>query len=490
LNDTVNANFASNGGGVYWAGSGGSTFAVQNTILAANSATNTGPDANNPAGAFTDNGGNLIGISGASGGNSGFTAASQTGTLANPLNPLLGPLQSNGGPTVGGTGNSLVLETEAPLSGSPALGTGVAGAPGTDERGVVRPSVAAGGPGIDVGAFQFAPSIATFRASTGTWFLNTLLPPADTAGAYSPIDTAQFQFGTVGDIAVHGDWLGTGLDEVGVFRPSTGTWYLDTGALNYSASTTIQIQFGMSGDIPVVGHWLGTAISYVGVFRPSTGTWYLDTVMPAPGVPGNYSPAATIQVAFGVGGDIPVVGDWMGDGISRIGVFRPANGTWFLDEFGGTGNYRPTGFSAYSAATTAQVSFGLNGDIPVVGAWAGGLFDHIGVFRPGSGTWYLDTIDRTVGGGAYAPGTTIQVSYGSWGDIPVPGDGLGDSISRPAVFRPGSGTWFLDEQGSGGTIDPGTYRPIGSTAYDPATTVEIQFGSSGDQAEEGDWLFG
>ena len=137
LNDTVNGNFADNGGGAYWVGTAGSTFDVQNTILGGNTASTAGPDADNAAGTFTDNGGNLIGVSGAGSGNTGFTAGTtQTGTVARPLFPLLGPLQNNGGPTIGAPGTTLVLETQAPLAGSPAIGKGiVSGAPLTDERG-------------------------------------------------------------------------------------------------------------------------------------------------------------------------------------------------------------------------------------------------------------------------------------------------------------------------------------------------------------------
>ncbi len=104
LNDTININFATNGGGVFWAGATGSAFSAQNTIIAKNFVANggAGPDANNPAGTFTDKGGNLIGIAGAGSGNTGFTASTtQKGTVATPLDPLLGTLTNNGGPTVG-----------------------------------------------------------------------------------------------------------------------------------------------------------------------------------------------------------------------------------------------------------------------------------------------------------------------------------------------------------------------------------------------------
>jgi hypothetical protein len=154
LNDTFNANFADDGGGIFWGGTTG-TFAVKNTILARNAAP-TGPDANNPAGTFTDLGGNLIGVAGAGSGNMGFGAATtQKGTVATPLDPELGLFGNNGGPTIGAAGASSTLETEPLLAGSPAIDKGVAaGAPTVDERGFVRPD--AGAAELpDVGAFEF-----------------------------------------------------------------------------------------------------------------------------------------------------------------------------------------------------------------------------------------------------------------------------------------------------------------------------------------------
>jgi predicted outer membrane repeat protein len=101
-------------------------------------------------GTFIDLGGNLIGVSGPGSGNTGFTSgATQTGTPDNPLDPLLGALQDNGGPTIGGPGHTMTLQTELLLSGSPAIGQGMLpGAPATDTRGF--PSVVNGT--INVGA--------------------------------------------------------------------------------------------------------------------------------------------------------------------------------------------------------------------------------------------------------------------------------------------------------------------------------------------------
>lgn len=63
------------------------------------------------------------------------------GTLANPIDPLLGPLANNGGPT----------QTHALLPGSPAIDAANPNSfPSTDQRGVPRPQ----GAGPDIGAYE------------------------------------------------------------------------------------------------------------------------------------------------------------------------------------------------------------------------------------------------------------------------------------------------------------------------------------------------
>jgi CSLREA domain-containing protein len=157
LDDTINGNFATSVGGIFWSRASGS-FALENTIVAGNQSPSSLADVQTPTSiGFTDNGGNLIGVLGTGFLRFGFTAPStQSGAIGNPLDPLLGPLQYNGGPTTGAAGPTAVLlsqplETEALRKGSPAIGHGLgAGAPTTDERGFQIPAGAA----VDVGAFQ------------------------------------------------------------------------------------------------------------------------------------------------------------------------------------------------------------------------------------------------------------------------------------------------------------------------------------------------
>jgi hypothetical protein len=149
--DTVNGNLAANGGGIFYAGTA-DFFNLENTIPARNRAS-TGPDANNPAGTFGDLGGNVVGIAGAGSGNTfqGPTGFSQLGSVAAPLDPMLGPLQNNNGPLVGWTSEQ-VLPTESLLSGSPAINHGLfTSGLVVDERGFARQPR---GPFPCVGAFE------------------------------------------------------------------------------------------------------------------------------------------------------------------------------------------------------------------------------------------------------------------------------------------------------------------------------------------------
>jgi len=96
---------------------------------------------------FSDH--NLIGIQDGSTGFAKANSGDRVGSLANPLDPHLGPLQNNGGPT----------QTLALLPGSPAINAGenaiqLFNGP-NDQRGQGFPRVVNGT--IDIGAFEYQP---------------------------------------------------------------------------------------------------------------------------------------------------------------------------------------------------------------------------------------------------------------------------------------------------------------------------------------------
>src|SRR5262249_25300581 len=132
---------------------------ARNTILAGNTA-RLGPDL---FGTLTSSGYNLIGNTS---GGSGFDA-----TDLRNVNPLLGPLQDNGGPT----------QTMALLADSPALNAGDPDQLGVpDQRGVLRSG------GVNLGAYQASASA----------FALTGLPASAVAGTALTVTlTAQDPFG-------------------------------------------------------------------------------------------------------------------------------------------------------------------------------------------------------------------------------------------------------------------------------------------------------
>jgi len=148
-------------------------------------------------------------------------------------------------------------------------------------------------------------------------------------------------------------------DMIGVYRPSTRVFYLDyngNGAWN-GASVDRQYTFGMTGDLPIIGDWNGDGTMEIGVYRPSTRVFYLDY-----NGNGAWNGASVDrQYTFGMNGDLPIIGDWNGDGTTEIGVYHPSTRVFFLD-FNGNGAWN-------GASVDRQYTFGVTGDTPITGDW-------------------------------------------------------------------------------------------------------------------------
>jgi hypothetical protein len=174
-NVTISNNTAAtSGGGIYY-NNALQGINVRNTIIAGNTATN-GPDiftTNVITGTFKSRGNNLIGKSDTNIGFVNGANSDQVGTSATPANPLLGPLQNNGGPTdtralqtasvAKNAGNSCVVDATCTANNPISALT-------TDQRGTgfTRNFET----GVDIGAFETfypVPAINSFvPTSRGT----------------------------------------------------------------------------------------------------------------------------------------------------------------------------------------------------------------------------------------------------------------------------------------------------------------------------------
>jgi hypothetical protein len=158
---TIVSNSASGSGGglLNYSLVAGTSNYITGTLVASNTALLGHDDV---IGVFTSGGYNFIGrmdYTTPGGGNaagvptSGLTNGvkhDQVGSLASPLDPLIGPLQDNGGPSF----------THALKPGSPAIDKGISNSLPTDQRGAPRPfdflsvTNASDGDGSDIGAFE------------------------------------------------------------------------------------------------------------------------------------------------------------------------------------------------------------------------------------------------------------------------------------------------------------------------------------------------
>jgi hypothetical protein len=170
---TVAGNSAETNGGGIAAGGGGSRSYLHNNIVAGNSAS-LGPDFKGP---LHESGYNLFGSHG------NISGLADTDIV--DVDPLLGPLVDNGGPTL----------TMALLPGSPAVDAGdpdLADPPEWDQRGPGFPRIVNGR--IDIGPFEVQASGA---------------PARNGAQVFSPVHGA-FRVAVLGPALTPGAWIGTG----------------------------------------------------------------------------------------------------------------------------------------------------------------------------------------------------------------------------------------------------------------------------------------
>lgn len=210
--------------------------------------------------------------------------------------------------------------------------------------------------------------------------------------------------------------------------------------LAWGSSTSMFI-YGRTGDIALSGDWDGDGVDTVGLYRQSNGFVYLKDANKA----GN----ADITFYFGRSGDVPLVGDWDGDGKDTVSVYRPSEGKFFIK------NDLEDGWAEQTFV------FGRVGDKPFAGDFDGDGRDSIGLHRESTGLVYF----RNELSEGWADAEFI---YGKPGDVLVAGDWDGDGKDTVGVYRPSTGLFYVRNKNSAGNADYTMFvgRPSEVLAFD------------------------
>lgn len=276
-------------------------------------------------------------------------------------------------------------------------------------------------------------------------------------------------FGAATDVPIFGDFLGTTITNIGIYRPSTGGWALDT-ANNGSVGKVVQ--FGGPGWIPVTGDVDGDGTTDIGVYNPSNGVWGFTTDL-----------SGRVSVAFVYGGspgDVPLLADFNHDGIDDPVIYN--NGQWLVDTNadrlpdqvyhmgGGTGG-TPLIFDLYGTHDPALAVvypqadnqlrwainpnrdgrsigyyvYGARGTTPFSGYFptANSLYVNPSTGRDGSGAGTFAAPFKTINAAvaAASPGTTIRLASGAYpenvgvvakNNLKFVGTGIRSTILYPA----------------------------------------------------------
>ena len=229
----------------------------------------------------------------------------------------------------------------------------------------------------------------------------------------------------------------------------------------------ISIVFGESTDKPVIGDWDGDGIDEVGVYR--SGTWLLSTDDPTPGAQnGGEDGDAEIIINLGQVDSIPLVGDWDGDGYDEVGYRHNLYGTWKLS----TDNP-----ANENGATEINFGYGQGAWIPLVGDWDGDGYDEVGCRHNVYGWWMLSTDNPANENGA----SEISFGYGTKVYIPVVGDWDGDGYDEVGVRHNQYGYWML----STNNLKPKVQDP--TCGENGAAEIRFGYGASTDKPLEGEW---
>ena len=284
--------------------------------------------------------------------------------------------------------------------------------------------------------------LATWRAADGLWSIHE----SSTGTSRTVV------WGAPDDVPVPGDYDGDGKTDIAVWRPGSGAWFI----IPSTTGTGRALGWGTSGDVPVPGDYDGDGKTDLAVWRPVQdgveGIWFILRSSDG-GAEARLWGSSSLH-------DVPVPGDYDGDGKTDLAVWRPVQagveGLWFvLRSSDGRGEARGWGSSSLH-------------DVPVPGDYDGDGKADLAVWRPVEGVhegiWYV-LPSRTGAGVAQAFGAS------SLGDIPFPVDFAGVGRAQFGIYRASTDEFFVAAPLPGPGVPPPAGSPptISNLVFTPSS---------------------
>jgi FG-GAP-like repeat len=233
-------------------------------------------------------------------------------------------------------------------------------------------------------------------------------------------------------------------------------------------------------DVPVSGDYDGDGSTDAAIWRPSTGTFFVV----------DSSTGAGHNHRWGDLGDTPVAGDYDGDGRTDVTVYRGLTGEYVV--------------LRSSTGTRLDHRWGDLGDFALTGDYDGDGQTDLTVWHPQTAEFYIRYSST---------GVRHDFQWGEREDLPVVGDFDGDGKTDLAIWRPLTGAWWVIDSSTGtggsrtwglegdvpvpadydgdGRTDLAIWRPASATWWvvesSTGTGGQRQWGQYADQPAPGDY---